>query len=36
MLKDLRLAQDAALAGGATTPLGAEAAARLRSLCGTG
>jgi len=27
MLKDLRLAQDAARAGGATTPLGAEAAA---------
>jgi 3-hydroxyisobutyrate dehydrogenase len=27
MLKDLRLAQDAALGGGATTPLGAEAAA---------
>ena len=27
MLKDLRLAQEAAIADGATTPLGAEAAA---------
>ena len=33
MLKDLKLAQDAARAVGATTPLGAEAAARLSALC---
>ena len=32
MLKDLKLAQDAARAAGATTPLGAEAAAHLRAI----
>jgi 3-hydroxyisobutyrate dehydrogenase len=36
MLKDLKLAQDAARAGGATTPLGAEAAAVYERYCGAG
>ncbi|MEX0591537.1 MAG: 3-hydroxyisobutyrate dehydrogenase [Xanthobacteraceae bacterium] len=36
MLKDLRLAQDAARAGGATTPLGAEAAALYGLYVGQG
>ena len=34
MLKDLRLSQQAALAAGAATPLGAEAAAQLRPVPG--
>jgi 3-hydroxyisobutyrate dehydrogenase len=36
MLKDLKLAQDAARAGGAATPLGAEAAALYGLYCGHG
>jgi len=36
MLKDLKLAQDAALAAGATTPLGAEAAALYGLYAGSG
>jgi 3-hydroxyisobutyrate dehydrogenase len=36
MLKDLKLAQDAARSGGATTPLGAEAAALYERYCGEG
>ena len=36
MLKDLKLAQDAARSGGATTPLGAEAAAVYERYCGRG
>jgi 3-hydroxyisobutyrate dehydrogenase len=36
MLKDLKLAQDAARAGGAATPLGAEAAAVYERYCGAG
>jgi 3-hydroxyisobutyrate dehydrogenase len=36
MLKDLRLAQDAALAGGASTPLGTEAAALYGLYVGQG
>jgi 3-hydroxyisobutyrate dehydrogenase len=36
MLKDLKLAQDAARAGGATTPLGAEAAAVYERYCAAG
>ena len=36
MLKDLKLAQEAANAAGAATPLGAEAAALYRPLCRTG
>ena len=36
MLKDLKLAQDAARAGGATTPLGAEATAVYERYCGRG
>ena len=36
MLKDLKLAQNAARAGGATTPLGAEAAAVYERYCGAG
>jgi 3-hydroxyisobutyrate dehydrogenase len=36
MLKDLRLAQDAARASGAATPLGAEAAALYGLFCAHG
>jgi 3-hydroxyisobutyrate dehydrogenase len=36
MLKDLRLAQEAAIAGGAATPLGAEAAALYALFVGAG
>jgi 3-hydroxyisobutyrate dehydrogenase len=36
MLKDLKLAQDAARSGGATTPLGAAAAAQYERYCGQG
>ena len=36
MLKDLKLAQDAAKAAGATTPLGAEAAALYERYVGSG
>ena len=36
MLKDLRLAQEAAIAGGAATPLGAEAAALYGLFVGAG
>ena len=36
MLKDLRLAQEAALAAGATTPLGAEAAQIYALFAGAG
>ena len=36
MLKDLRLAQEAAIAGGAATPLGAEAAALYGVFVGAG
>jgi 3-hydroxyisobutyrate dehydrogenase len=36
MLKDLKLAQDAARSGGATTPLGAAAATQYEHYCGQG
>jgi 3-hydroxyisobutyrate dehydrogenase len=36
MLKDLRLAQEAARAAGAATPMGAEAATIYERFCGQG